>query len=83
MRWGRFACRRCQQVSYTSQAEDVLARMWRKQAKIEGRLGENWGRPKGMRRNTYETLMAVLFDCEERRDLVLSDFVQRHFRPLL
>jgi len=82
MRWGRFACRLCQQVSYTSQAEDVMARMWRKQAKIEGRLGENWLRPKGMRRSTYETLMEVLFDCEERRDLVLSNFVQRHFRPL-
>lgn len=68
MRWGRFACRHCQQVSYASQAEDVMARMWRKQAKIETRLGEDWQRPRGMRRRTHEALLEALLDCEDRRE---------------
>lgn len=68
MRWGRFACRRCQQVSYTSQAEDVLARMWRKQTKIEAVLGEHWGRPRGMRNRTHEVLLDALLELEAARD---------------
>jgi hypothetical protein len=40
MRWGRFACRHCQRVAYSSQAEDVMDRTWRQQSKIEARLGK-------------------------------------------
>jgi hypothetical protein len=68
MRAGRFACRRCQRVSYVSQSCDALDRMWRKQAKIETRLGDNWTRPKGMRRRTYDGLVDALVDCEDRRN---------------
>ncbi len=79
LRWERFACRRCQQVSYTSQAEDVLARMWRKQAKIEGRLGENWRRPKGMRERTYEAHLDALLACEQVRDDAFVTVAMRLF----
>lgn len=68
IRWGRFACRQCQRVAYSSQSDDALDRMWRKQQKIEGRLGQYWRRLKGMRRKTYDRLMATLWRCEERRD---------------
>ena len=68
MRWGRFACRQCQRVAYTSQSCDRLDTLWRKQAKIENRLGEHWRRPEGMRQRTYDRLLATLIDCEERRE---------------
>lgn len=68
LRWGRFACRKCQRVAYTSQSCDLMDRMWRKQAKIEARLGENWQRPKGMRQRTHEALIEAISQCEERRD---------------
>jgi hypothetical protein len=68
MRWGRFACRHCQKVAYSAQSEDVLDRLWRKQSKIEARLGMHWRRPAGMRKKTHDRLVAALCDCEERRD---------------
>lgn len=68
MRSGRFACRHCQRVSYSSQSEDEMARTWREQRRIEEKIGEDWQRPKGMRQRTYERLMDRLTDCEMRRD---------------
>jgi hypothetical protein len=79
LRWGRFACRQCQRVAYASQSEDVLGRMWRKQSKIEARLGEYWRRPKGMRRRTYARLLAVVTECERRRDDALEVLAGRLF----
>lgn len=81
LRWGRFACRHCQRVAYASQSEDELGRLWRKQAKIEARLGEYWRRPKGMRQRTYVRLLAVATECESRREqaleLLCADFLGR------
>lgn len=68
MRSGRFACRHCQRVAYSSQSEDVMARTWREQRRIEEKLGEDWQRPKGMRQRTYERLMDRLADCGQRRE---------------
>jgi hypothetical protein len=68
LRWGRFACRKCQLVAHASQSEDFLDRLWRKQSKIEARLAEHWRRPKGMRRRTYEPLFEQLLLCEELRE---------------
>ena len=79
MRAGRFACRHCQRVSYSSQSGDTLDRMWRKQSKIEARLDPRWQRPKGMRQHTYKKLMDTLCDLEERRDNALGDFAARLF----
>lgn len=68
MRWGRFACRQCQRVAYSSQSDDELDGMWRKQGKIEARLGTNWQRPRGMHHRSYEGLLRRLWDLEARRD---------------
>ena len=68
MRAGRFACRHCQKVAYSSQAEDQIARLWRKQHRIEAKLGEHWQRPKGMRHRTHEMLLNRLEDVEQRRE---------------
>lgn len=77
LRWGRFACRACQRVAYGSQSEDAMGRAWRKQSKLEARLGPNWRRPKGMRLRTYERLFTALLDCEERREAALCAYALR------
>ncbi|MDT3677874.1 MAG: hypothetical protein ROZ64_03435 [Burkholderiaceae bacterium] len=78
-----FACRRCSRVAYASQSEDALGRIWRKQRRAEARLGERWKRPKGMHETTHQRLMAVILECEQRRDAALYDFALRHFPGLL
>ena len=77
MRFSRFACRHCQRVAYASQSCGVLDRTWRKQSKLEARLGENWRRPKGMRHHTYDRIMDLLGDCEYRRDVAFCDLAAR------
>ena len=79
LRQGVFACRHCQRVAYSSQSDDALDRMWRKQAKIEARLGDNWRRPKGMRQCTYQRLIGTLNDCEVRRENAFAAFASRLF----
>lgn len=82
MRGRRFACRTCQQVAYTSQSEDACARSWRRQAKLERRLGPHWKRPKGMHRRTRERLMAEIFECEGIREDAFESYLAR-VMPLL
>lgn len=77
LRGARFACRTCQRVAYASQSEDETGRLWRKQAKAEAKLREGWQRPKGMRRRTLDRILAVILDCEERRDASLAEFMRR------
>lgn len=79
LRGWRFACRQCQRVAYASQSEDAIARLWRKQSKIEARLNEHWQRPKGMRRRTHDSLISALVECEERRELTLETVFIRAF----
>lgn len=72
-----FACRRCSRVAYSSQSEDALARGWRRQAKLERRLGEDQVRPTGMRQATYDQILERIFECEDRRDAALTFFLSR------
>ena len=78
MRGGRFICRRCGGVAYTSQSEDSLGRAWRLQSKLESRLGENWTRPKGMHHSTREKIVERIFGCEMAREDALALYMQRH-----
>jgi hypothetical protein len=77
MRGKRFACRLCQKVAYSSQSDDDLDKLWRKQKRIESRLGKNWRRPKGMRQHTYKRLRGQIFALEEQRECALAGFVSR------
>lgn len=77
MRAGRFACRHCQQVSYSSQSEDGCGRTWRAQGKLEKRLGAHWAKPKGMHWATYERLLDRLGRLESERDGWLAFHLQR------
>jgi hypothetical protein len=78
LRRGGFYCRKCAQVAYYSQSEDVCGRAWRKQQKAEAKLGKNWARPKGMHAATRERLLETIFACEERRDDELARFMALH-----
>jgi hypothetical protein len=77
LRAGRFACRRCQQLAYASQSEDAVARLWRRQQRIEAKLIADWQRPKGMHRVTHSRLLSAIWDCEERREALLGQFLAR------
>lgn len=74
-----FVCRHCGRVAYGSQSDDAMGRAWRKQRKVEAKLGKNWRRPKGMHRATHERLMAVILECGERRNEALAAVVARSF----
>lgn len=74
----RFACRTCNRLSYSSQRLDVVMRSWRKQRRIEAKLGgENvHTKPPRMRQATWERLTAQLADCERVRFDALVGYVQ-------
>lgn len=79
MRSGNFICRHCGRVAYASQSADCMGRAWIKQQKAERRLGEGWARPKGMHNSTHQKLLAAIIECEERRNVALAMFIERHF----
>jgi len=81
LRAGHFMCRHCGRIAYSSQSEDQIGRMWRRQSKLERRLGESWTRPKGMHVATHNKILDSIFGCEERRELALMAFI--HTRGLL
>lgn len=74
-RGGVFACRSCGRIAYASQSEDSLGRGWRRQNKLEARLGENWKRPSGMRHATYHRILEGIFACEDERDIALESYL--------
>ena len=76
LRSGRFMCRHCGRIAYSSQADDQIGRAWRVQSKLERRLGDNWQRPKGMHHATHRRILDGIFACEEWRDAALLAFVQ-------
>lgn len=77
LRSNGFACRHCQRVAYASQSDDLCGRTWRRQAKLEARLGPNWQRPKGMHHRTRTQLLEGIFECEEVREDTLARFLAR------
>lgn len=68
---GRYACRHCNHVAYYSQSEDMMGRAWRKQGKLEAKLIDGWGKPKGMHWRTYERLHDEIIECERQKDHAL------------
>lgn len=72
-----FGCRQCSNVAYASQSEDKMDRAWRKQRKIERRLGAHHTQPEGMQFRTYLRLKGLIAQCETRRLEVLAAFVDR------
>lgn len=81
--FGRFACRTCQRVAYASQSEDLIGRMWRRQAHLEARLGGSWQRPRGMHRRTYARLLRAVVECEERKDAAIEQVAAQLFASVI
>ena len=54
----QFACRRCQRLAYRVENLNRVQRLWAASVRIERRLGDDLGRPKGMHQATYMTLLA-------------------------
>jgi hypothetical protein len=83
LRESGFLCRGCHRIAYASQSEDPIGRAWRAQQKIERRLSEDWERPSGMHRSTYERLIARICKHEETREDALCGFIERNLGGLL
>lgn len=66
LRFGRFACRHCNRVAYTSQRGAPLDRLQHKLEKMRDRIGEH--RPHGMHRKTWERLIARSYELEAQLD---------------
>jgi hypothetical protein len=77
---GYFACRRCLKLGYSSEAEDAMDRLWRKQRKLEAKSGDSDEKPKWMRMRTYECIWAKIDDVEERKDVVCMAGIMRFMR---
>jgi hypothetical protein len=80
LRWGVFRCRTCQQATYSSQSEDSLDRLWRRQSKIEAKLNnKSWERPKGMHLNTYKRLNKELLAIQITREYAIDEYASKIF----
>lgn len=62
---GDWRCRRSFNAAYTSQSMDWMNRMHRRIARFEAKLGEDGGRPYGMRWRTYNQ---IIDQCNEVRN---------------
>lgn len=67
-RRGNFACRVCQRLAYASEAESPIDRCRRQQLKLEAKLTDYGGPPKGMRRKTFERICERIEAIKRRKD---------------
>ncbi len=73
----RFACRKCHGLVYRSQSEDPTGRLWRKQQKLEAKLGPHLARPKGMRHKTRDAILAKVWQCVQTREDEVAAYCER------
>jgi hypothetical protein len=66
-RTGRFSCRLCMGLAYSSESEGANDRQWRKQLKLEARLDNDGGKPKWIRWRTYSRICANIEALEDER----------------
>ncbi len=65
-----FACRHCLKLIYPSQNETLSLRLYKKAQKIKSKLnGQEWVKPKWMRRNMYERLRKEYFTLEDMSEV--------------
>jgi hypothetical protein len=77
MRFGRFACRHCNRISYGPQSGGRYDRLLHKFHKLRGRADK--GRPKGMHLRTWERMVERVCDLEETVDSLLTHEIARMY----
>lgn len=67
------ACRKCLKLRYPSQSDDDTDALWRKQRKLEAKLGgaDYWCKPKGMHQTTFDRIRRETIELESKRDWLL------------
>jgi hypothetical protein len=70
LRFGRFACRHCNRISYGSQSGGRYDRLLHKFHKLQKRI--DCGRPKGMHHRTWEQMVERVWDLETTVDSLLG-----------
>lgn len=74
---GYYACRQCVGITYYSQCEDEMDRAWRKQNKLEKKLGKYLIKPKGMHQSTHTRIFRKIRECELLREDLLYEYAKR------
>lgn len=75
------ACRKCLQLRYPSQADDEMDASWRRQYKLEEKLGGRswWRKPKGMHQRTFDRIRMGILEEDFRREALLVAECRRFF----
>jgi len=77
-----FQCRSCGSIAYLSQSKEVFGRTWRRQRRMERRLGPDGSRPRGMHCSTYMRILEQILACQRRRDRAIVALGMRIFQAL-
>jgi hypothetical protein len=75
LRFGRFACRHCNRISYGSQSGGRYDRLLHKFHRLRRRFES--GRPKGMHSRTWEQMIERVCDLENAVDSLLSARIEQ------
>ena len=59
-------------LAYSSEAEDRMDRLWRKQRKLENKLIEGEIKPKAMHWRTFEQIQSRIDEVEEQKDVLFT-----------
>ena len=77
------ACRRCFNAAYPSQREDAIDRLSRKIYKLEAKVEDGYGRPKGMHMRTFDRIRDEWIRLNIKKDeLIESEFSRRFPRGM-
>jgi endogenous inhibitor of DNA gyrase (YacG/DUF329 family) len=75
------ACRKCLKLKYPSQSDDQMDASWRRQYKLEEKLGGRgrWRKPKGMHQSTFDSIRMKILEEDLRREVLLVRQCRRFF----
>lgn len=75
------ACRKCLKLKYPSQSDDETNASWRRQRKLEAKLGgaDYWRKPKGMHQTTFQRIREEIIEEESQREALLVAGWRRMF----
>jgi len=80
LRGSRFACRTCQRLRYHSQALDTMARNQWAYHRVQNKLDDGDGKPKGMHWRTFEKLHDRLERIDQKINLAFNLSAMRFFK---